>query len=276
MLLALVVGVGVLVAPPASTNAAFTASTTAAGSVSTATFFRCTSAVQARPGDVVLAFDLVGDEGSRAVDSSPSGRDGEYLAPVLHDTTDDGACPRDPPGAAVFDGRDSTLVSAAVEAPTTFSIEVWFRTTAGTGRLLGFGNSRTGYSSEYDRHLYFSSTGQLTFGVWTGSRRTVTTPERYADGAWHHAVATASPTDGSVLYVDGVRRAADPDMVPLPSATEGYWRLGFDSLDNWPRSASTAYDPSSPYHFAGSARNAVVWSTVLDAEQVAAAHRAGR
>ena len=65
---------------------------------------------------------------------------------------------------------------------------MWFRTTTADGKLIGFGNSRTGPSSSYDRHIFMNNAGQPVFGVHPGAVKTITSPGSYADGKWHHAV----------------------------------------------------------------------------------------
>ena len=75
--------------------------------------------------------------------------------------------------------------------PQTFSVEGWFKTTTNTGgKLIGFGNSQTGSSSNYDRHIYMMNDGQLVFGVWNNATETIETPNVYNDGQWHYVVAT--------------------------------------------------------------------------------------
>ena len=54
--------------------------------------------------------------------------------------------------------------------PTVYTEEAWFKTTSTTrgGKIIGFGNSRTGISTSYDRHVYMQDDGTLVFGVYTG------------------------------------------------------------------------------------------------------------
>ena len=90
--------------------------------------------------------------------------------------------------------------------PTNFSISIWFKTTTTTGgKLIGFGNSQTGQSSTYDRHLYMTNSGQVYFGCYPGAVKTVNSALSYNDGAWHLATATLSGTTGMILYMDGIQ-----------------------------------------------------------------------
>ena len=85
--------------------------------------------------------------------------------------------------------------NAAFSNPTVYSEEAWFKTTTNRGgKIIGFGNSQTGNSGSYDRHVYMQDDGRLVFGVWTGQTNTITTPSAYNDGDWHHVVATQSGT----------------------------------------------------------------------------------
>ena len=97
--------------------------------------------------------------------------------------------------ATSFDGNTGLVTSQnQVIGPQVFSIELWFNTTTiDGGKLVGFGDSQTGSSSSYDRHIYMMNDGQLVFGVWNGQTQTIETPNTYNDGQWHYVVATLGP-----------------------------------------------------------------------------------
>ncbi|HLT61747.1 MAG TPA: LamG-like jellyroll fold domain-containing protein, partial [Microlunatus sp.] len=121
--------------------------------------------------------------------------------------------------------------ATAAPAPATFAIEGWFMTSSNSGgKIIGYGNSQTGTSSTFDRHLYIDSGGRVTFGV--GSQQTVRSTKAYNDGQWHYVVGQLSSA-GLQLYVDGVRVAADAAVTSASSYT-GYWRIGGDNLSGWP------------------------------------------
>ena len=129
------------------------------------------------------------------------------------------ACPRDSGTAYALNGSTSSVSTPRSYAnPTTFSEEVWFRTTVAGGMLIGFGSSQTGASSQHDRKLYLTTTGQLAFGSYNGATQVITSPTAVNDGAWHHTVATMSPTNGMRLYVDGrSSRRTRPSRAPRTS-----------------------------------------------------------
>ena len=142
----------------------------------------------------------------------------------------DGAILGDARDGSSFDGGSQGFASTtnAIAGPNTFGLEAWFKTTTNSGgKILGFGNSATGTSSNYDRHIYMEPNGRITFGVWIGSAATVTSPSAYNDGQWHHVTAGESE-DGLVLYVDGVRVGQRTD-VTTAQPYNGYWRVGGDS-----------------------------------------------
>ena len=67
-------------------------------------------------------------------------------------------------------------------------MELWFKSDSGSGgKLLGYGDARTGNSSSYDRHVYLSNSGQIIYGNYPGSVQTVATP----------AVVRTTTTDGT-------------------------------------------------------------------------------
>jgi PKD repeat protein len=151
-------------------------------------------------------------------------------------------------------------------APSAFSVEVWFKTTSTQGgRLIGYGSSQTGSSSNYDRMIYLQNTGQLVFGAYTGVEQKVQSPAStpYNNGEWHMAVATMSPADGMKLYVDGVLVGSNPNGVAQNYV--GYWRVGPDNV----------WEGASSKYLNGSLDEAAVFTSVLTPEQIAAQYTAG-
>ncbi|NAZ81400.1 PKD domain-containing protein, partial [Kineococcus sp. R8] len=180
----------------------------------------------------------------------------------------DRAIAGDPGTASAFAGTSAVPASSGtlLAGPTTFSVEAWIRTTTTRGgKVVGFGNSRTGASSSYDRHVYLQNDGRLAFGIYSGGTRTITSAKAYNDGAWHHVVATLGAS-GTALYVDGVRVARDA-ATTTAQPLNGYWRVGGDQLNGWPnRPTSNA--------FAGSIDEVAVYPTALPAATVTAHYQA--
>ncbi|MGH8976535.1 MAG: PKD domain-containing protein, partial [Acidimicrobiia bacterium] len=121
--------------------------------------------------------------------------------------------------------------------PQTFSLESWVRTsTTLGGKIIGFGDSRTGRSSSdgTDRHLYMTSSGQFVFGVRPdmGARVTINSAGGFNNNQWHHVVGTLA-SDGMKLYVDGNLVASNAG-VTKGQVYRGYWRVGGDRLSSWP------------------------------------------
>ena len=183
--------------------------------------------------------------------------------------------------SVTFDGQQGRIAESftndfapAVQAPSTYSVELWFRTTGSTGgRLIGFGNRRTelyertppgdqppvyinSLSSQTDRVVYLSDTGKLEFGNQAGSTKVVIKGAKsYNDGAWHYLVAS-SGAQGMNLFVDGVPVASNPNTQNASYA--GYWKVGYDSLtgvagqagqhraQGWRRRGRGLPDPAHP------------------------------
>lgn len=170
--------------------------------------------------------------------------------------------------ASDFDGTTSGIVSSSrTSASTAFSVELWFQTTTNRGgKLVGFGSSQTGSSGSYDRHVYMQNDGRLTFGVYPGATRTITSGSAYNDGSWHHMVATQG-SDGIVLYVDGAEVARD-GSVRSAQDYQGHWRIGGDNLGGWPASPGSVY-------FSGALDESAVYGSALSAAQVAQHYATG-
>jgi PKD repeat protein len=176
-----------------------------------------------------------------------------------------GAIGGDADTAYGFNGTSagSLATQTATVSPQVFTVEAWFRTTGDRGgKIVGFGNARTGLSTAYDRHVYMDAQGRLSFGVYSGGKKTITTSGTYNDGSWHHVAASMSRA-GLSLYVDGALVATRTDVVSANPIT-GYWRVGGDT--SW----ATGLD-----WFPGQIDEVAVYPTALTASQVSAHHVAG-
>ncbi|OUE18995.1 hypothetical protein BFL36_13205 [Clavibacter michiganensis] len=262
-------GAVLLLAP--GTNGAYTAAITNTNNsaASSAAFFTCSSAFAADRANAVFAYALNEASGSTtAADAATGAYPGTYRGSMTSTNVSPQACPRDSGGAYTLNGSTSQLTNSLMaQGPSTFSTELWFKTSVKGGKLIGFGNSATGSSSAYDRHTYVSTTGQLVFGTYNNGYQTLTSPASVADGAWHHVVSTMSPSTGMTLYVDGARVAGNTAFT-APESNTGYWRIGYDNTSGWP-------NPGSNY-FTGSMRFAALYKTALTATQVKAHYDAGR
>ncbi|RWZ59707.1 PKD domain-containing protein [Labedella populi] len=184
---------------------------------------------------------------------------------TLSGTTTRGTAGQDassPNTATTFGGTDGTFgVSTAVQpGPNTFTAEAWIKTTSTSGgKIIGFGNNRTGDSTSYDRHVYMDNSGRINFGVYTGNTRVVTSGASYNDDQWHHVVASMGPA-GMQLYVDSKKVASRADTTAGQAFT-GYWRVGGDNVGGWPN------QPASKF-FAGAIDDVAVYSSVLTRQQI--------
>ncbi len=147
-----------------------------------------------------------------------------------------GAISGDPDRASTFNGTSNGYVAgggSAVNGPSRFSVEAWFRTSSALGgKIVGFGSARTGLSGSYDRHLYLDNLGRVSFGVYNGSANILTSAAVLNNNQWHHVVGTLSSA-GMRLYVDG-QLAGSNAGVTTAQAYAGWWRIGGDQLGTWP------------------------------------------
>jgi hypothetical protein len=236
----------------------------------TAPYFTCTGAVGADTAGALYAYRFTEASNAKtATDWSGKASNGTYQGTMTAATPSPNACPRDGGSAYVLDGSTSFVSTPkSIANPTTFSEEVWFRTTVAGGLLVGFGSNQTASSGQHDRQIYLNTAGQLVFGAYNGTTQVVTSPKAYTDGAWHHVVSTMSATNGMKLYVDGTLVAANA-AYKNPENYTGYFRIGYDMISGWPGAPAN-------YYFTGSMRYAAVYSTELTAAQVAAHAAAGR
>lgn len=225
-----------------------------------------TSNVPAPPSDEYgqAVFELEPDlywrlsepSGSTASDSGPMRNHGTYFGSD-HTKNVPGALVDVDDSAVSFGGTNSWVASSAQFInPQVFSTEAWFKTTSTSGgKIIGFGNSRTALSNNYDRHTFMQNDGRLVFGAYTGVEQRVTSPQAYNDGEWHHVVSVLSG-QGMQLYVDGVLVGTNPNTAA--EAYNGYWRVGGDRV----------WSGASSNYFNGLVDEASVYSTALSAEDV--------
>jgi PKD repeat protein len=148
----------------------------------------------------------------------------------------------EPSLATQFSGTQTSIgyTQVAEAGPQEFTIEAWFNTTSTRGgKIVGFGNAMTGNSGSYDRHVYLSNSGQVTFGVYPGGVRTITSAAGYNNGVWHHVVASLGG-HGQMLYVDGKLIGQRTDTTSA-QAYDGYWRVGGDNTGSWTSTGSSSY-----------------------------------
>jgi gliding motility-associated-like protein len=164
--------------------------------------------------------------------------------------------------AYLFNGIDQFITTTkSYNNPSDYSFSIWFKTnTLVGGRLVGFGDSQTGASSNRDRMLWMENSGKLNFGVNPGGINTVLkSPLTYNDDIWHQAVVTASSTAGIRLYVDGLLVASNSTVLEGQNYT-GYWRINQD-LTGWGSS------PSSNF-FQGSMDNIQIYERAITNSEI--------
>lgn len=253
------------------TNSAYIAKiTNSVDTAATAPYFTCAAAYAADKANALFQYPLTeATNATTALDASGRTANGTYQGSMTRATTTPIACPRDTTGAYVLNGTTSYLSTPTqVTTPATFTLETWFKTSVGGGKLVGFENNQTGTSSVYDRQVYLNPTGQLIFGTYNNGLQTITSPLDYDDNLWHHVIATFSASTGMNLWVDGKNVAANTSYTTA-EAHAGWWRFGGGNLSGWPTPGTTGF-------FTGSMRYAAVYTVVLSPATIANHYAAGR
>jgi PKD repeat protein len=174
----------------------------------------------------------------------------------------DGAIQGDTDKAYRFPGTMGNFVRTpnSVGGSQKFAVEAWFKTdTTRGGKIVGFGNGALADSTSYDRHIYMQNNGKLTFGVYPGQVKAVSSTDSYNNNQWHHVVAQLSDA-GMQMYVDGALVATDVSVTSAQTYN-GYWRIGGDNLNGWTNQPSSAY-------FNGEIDDVAIYDEVLSQDQV--------
>lgn len=158
--------------------------------------------------------------------------------------------------ATTFNGTTALVVAQEPwTAPTTYSAELWFKTTSNKGgTLIGFGNATSGLSTQYDRHVIMQSDGRVQFGSGQ-PQTTLVTPTAYNDGQWHHVVATQG-ADGMRLWLD--TQLVGSNSMAGSENYRGYWRIGADRT----------WGSTSSNYIAGTLDEVAVYPSVLSEQRV--------
>jgi Concanavalin A-like lectin/glucanases superfamily len=210
--------------------------------------------------DPIGYWRISGSDYPDVVDLSSGGNDGVMTntesTDVVRDSplviVDDGPTPPYSQLSCVFGGTDEYVTMGDVldfDRTDTFSVVMWFKTTATTGYLVskrGAGPAVLGWG------LFVNGSGQLEIELCkdyaTLTQIDVNTTTSWNDGTWHCAVITwdgdSSPgAAGLKIYVDGVSRI-------LNTTTDG---LGSNSFSN-----------SSDFNFGGRTSGSVLLVGSLD------------
>ena len=221
---------------PQSSDASYTAAVTPTASTSSAGAYSYATAVT---GSTPWLWWRFGETTGNAADGSGNARVGTVNRSGVSRGVD-GAILNDTSTGYHFDGQAGCVASSATLAnPTTFTLELWFRsaTTAG-GPLISFGSSSTVPSgtTTNDRQLFLTPSGNVAFGINASSPVTFTSPGAYADGRWHLVDATQT-AGSSKLYVDGVLVASG---AANPANSTNAWKVGCGTINPSYAGAPTA------------------------------------
>ncbi len=172
--------------------------------------------------------------------------------------------------AASFSTAASTQVTTTTSqnTPNNISVLAWFKTTTTTGGVIvQFNNTQTGSPGDYDRHLYMQNSGLLTWGVYPGSVKVVTSTSALNDGNWHLAIGTIG-SSGQILYIDNNSPITVTTVTSAQSYT-GWWRLGWGLTSGWTNA------PSSNY-FTGTIAGPAILSAQVTTAQAAKIYAVGK
>lgn len=260
------------IAVPAVATAEFTSRTTSgANSWRAAALLlqRYTAAVNT---DLPYAFHRLDEaSGVDAADSSGNNRIGTYTSIATFRQT--GALPNNPGYAIGLSASTGRMVGGGtgLSDPTTFSVELWFKTSTGVGgKLIGFENSRNQTSTSFDREAFMRTDGHLVYLGGTSGSKVLVSPAALNNGAWHHLVITATPSGSNevtAMYVDGAL-VASGNTAKAGSTYTGWWRAGYGRVPT-----GTGYPLTG--NFTGTVDDVAIYTTQLGAARVSA-HYAAR
>ncbi|MFH9554498.1 LamG-like jellyroll fold domain-containing protein [Streptomyces sp. NPDC017435] len=173
--------------------------------------------------------------------------------------------------AVKVSGGGSVQLPGSILAGTTdVTVELWFRTAAASGVLLGLQNAPLGQTpTSANPILNVDAAGKLRGRFYLSggvSPTPITSPQAVTDNEWHHVVLTASTTTQS-LYLDGARLGSIDGTVADQSRAYVYLGGGYANGGWMSLAAGT-------YHLDGQVDEAAFYRSTLTDAQVSAHYRA--
>jgi hypothetical protein len=204
--------------------------------------------------------------GSVATDASGNAHAGTYVNVAGY--RQGGAVANNFGYSVALNGNSARIVGGggALTSPTSYTLELWFKTSSTTGgKLIGFDSTQNSTSPQYDRFIFMQANGQLVYGGWANpTAKTITTPRSYNDNRWHYLALTVTPQgsgQNSTFYVDGVSVAAG--QTTKVTSYAGWWQVGFGNLPQ-----GSGYPSDANFH--GNIDNVAVYQSALSASRIAA------
>ncbi len=105
-------------------------------------------------------------------------------------------------GATVFDGSSYFYGRTAPALPTQ-TVCAWVRTAQAPASILGWANAHP-TSGTHDKELYINADRTVSWHVYDGAAKIVTSTQPVADGTWHHVAGVYTKGATMQLYIDGV------------------------------------------------------------------------
>lgn len=219
------------------------------------------------PLGILLSYDpgnsaSYSGSGTTITDLSGKQNNGTLVSGVTYSTSEGGFFTLN--GTTGFISTTNQFVN-----PQSFSVGIWFSTTANKGKIIGFGNNRDTPEGSYDRQLYLASNGRLNCGIYDASNplaqfRVITSNSAVNDGKWHYAVMTYN-SNVLKFYVDGVYQN---EISGIAENFSGFWRIGGFSYTGWPENSSAATFFNSSSYFAGKIGATHIYDADLTAAQI--------
>jgi hypothetical protein len=220
-------------------------------------------AVQYNPGIVTEGLVLYLDAANRksypgtgtiSNDLSNIGNNGTLVNGVSYSTTNS--------GIFTFDGtNDMITTTTSFVDPEAYSLVVWFKTSSASGKkIIGFENNQTGISTtQYDRHLYVNTSGNLVYGIYNGGFFYATSTVTVNNNQWFCACTTYGSEGATArLYLNGISNATV--TITGNENYTGFWRIGGYKLASWNLGADG--------YFPGSIGNIMIYNKGLNSSEV--------
>ena len=131
-------------------------------------------------------------------------------------------------GALSF-GADDYVYVSMVPPVSSQTMCAWVKTS--TSWYLGIMGWSDGIptGSAKDRDLYTNADGTVTYRIWDGGEKIVTSTLTVDDGDWHHIACGFTDGTGIWIYIDGSPDGSAPTGAPYNAYSPPYYTVGIQS-----------------------------------------------
>jgi hypothetical protein len=159
----------------------------------------------------------------RAHDASGNGNDGTLVNGVT------AGSPGKIGRSYAFDGKNDYVYRKIAPPSAGQTVCGWVKTTANARSLWGWANAHP-LSNENDRNVYIDAGGTVSYRIYDGAVKILSSKSTVNDGKWHHIACVFAPGRGISIFVDGRFERALGSSAPHSGYSNPHFTVGIEQM----------------------------------------------